>query len=677
MKKFEAFYKFIEDETGIMVTIESGRNDAPKDFFHLSWAEVEKFSKMSDLRIISGKLRKTTYDFYNVKKFLIEIKKELKKRVEAQTEDVEYVGPSLPIRAVCDYITINGKSFPVLSAYGRFLVKKVKNGKAIKIPMETWRILGEAELDPSARVIYPNQSPQLLLHYPEWHTKIRRAKLGIIYTKVRNEIATNVKFEDSNMFDVAPLWAIATHFSQVFNHFPVLDLFKAGYNTGGSIALKTIAPFCARPWIVQDATESALFRYTDDLRPTVGIEEFTTDTAEEVRNAILQLIDGAFDKNVRVPRVKGGKVIGHDFYGPKIVVDPQGLLSRYSTASRTLFALLLNVPEFQSGADDIVSKNKELIQTLYSSFLTYAGRVKKAYGCCKITGDGRADQAFRPLVALALVLKSEGVDVVDSLMRTIQSQYENLNAIKTEGDITKMIFSSILEILENKDFFSWFRASKKENSETHYIRISNLKSLLVSLLGVEFQTDTNVRKETRYWKRPPKEVAELLQDSKRFASLLKNFLPEYVGSAEPGSRHLCLYYIGDVIGLKKKLISLTGFNPTDFHKIPQVGLYVDPEYLYITNKKFLKSHKKMNKYMRTRRNIHDSASPRNVGLDELFNFLTEVGAGSPSNPTSNAHVGSVLNGSSYNSENTAPSSNPTDQNEEKDDVQDNDFEVDY
>ncbi|MEM4089980.1 MAG: hypothetical protein QXQ46_04395 [Thermoplasmatales archaeon] len=83
---------------------------------------------------------------------------------------------------------------------------------------------------------------------------------------------------------------------------------------------------------------------------------------EDIRNSIMTLFDGAFDRGVKIPKTdKNGKVIGYDLYGPKIVVDPYGMLSKYSTASRTFLVVLVNKPGFQSSADDIVIVDAGLI----------------------------------------------------------------------------------------------------------------------------------------------------------------------------------------------------------------------------------------------------------------------------------------------------------------------------
>ncbi|MGE9810278.1 hypothetical protein ACLIKE_02925, partial [Ferroplasma acidiphilum] len=421
------------------------------------------------------------------------------------------------------------------------------------------------------------------MHFPIYSDYVRYSKLAVLYLKVRAGIGKRVKFSSQEDLDSVALWAISTHFHRVFEHFPILDFVKAGYDAGGSVAMKTVLSYCSRPYLLQSPTPAALFRLADDLRPTLGIEEYTTNLDESIRNGISQLLDGSFDLKVLTPRVENFRVEGYDFYGPRAVVDPEGLLSQYSTASRALDIALVNSPGFQSSADDIISEDFEVIQTLYDSFIIYADGVRKAYKNCSITGSGRLDQAFRPLLAIALVLKGEGVDVVDSLITKIRRKAENLILTKVEGDITKQIFAAIREFVSNEQFNgTWIRT---RNDGEKYIRLSQLKNLLSNSMGVEFQSDTSKQGGTRYWRRPSKDVAELLQDAKRFAGLMKAFLPDFIGQKEPASRHVCLYF-NDVGLLVERLNSLIGddLKNDETHKIPHVGFTMEPIFSYIINK---------------------------------------------------------------------------------------------
>ncbi len=505
--------------------------------------------------------------------------------LELIDSDIKKIKPT--IRAVYDYAA----GVPIL---GRLAVKKKEIKKKGEEPLTIWvpEWVPAEPVSTDYKLVQPDQNPDGLLHYPEYRKNIRKANLSQAFLYIKQRITENIGLENDDDANALVAWIIAAHFSAIFEHFPILDFYKAGYNSGGSVAFTTTMTYCPRPWIVQSPTEAALFRYADALRPTIGIEEFTPEMKQEVRDAILTLLDGAFDKNRKIPRTgKNGSVVMFDLFGPKVIVDPQSSISRYSTASRTLFIRLTN-KKMQSNPERLKEEDKEFIQTLYDLYIVYAHKIKRAYENCHITESGRLDQAFRPLVAVALVLKSEGIDVVDSIMRVIQQQYENLEILKTAGDITKQILFAIYDIVSDENT-KLFREGEKG---IRYIRLSYLNSQLLNRLGTEFQTDTSSNRDVRYWKRAPEELAKVLNDPKRLASMLRTFLPEYIGNAEPGSRNLCLYYKDKPDSLKARIMEIIGYesnNESDIasyksYKILQVGLDTEPVFSNLINNKYIK-----------------------------------------------------------------------------------------
>lgn len=560
-----------------------------------------------------------------------------------QLQSVEFVGNVTFANRIYDYISIDGLSYPLVSAYGYFKVKDSEDVDTHLVVKE-WRILPFLDF-PRSRLswspVLVNHDVGLLMHWPNYREHIRKAKLGLLFAKVKARIKVYIKFENQNLYDAVTLWILASHFNRIFNHFPILDLFKAGYNAGGSVAMKTIISYCPRPMLVQDPTEASLFRSVNDFRPTVGIEEFTTDMDEDKRKAILTLLDGAFDKSVKIARTDNKIVKGYDFFGPKVIVDPQAQISRYSTSSRTLFAPLINSPGFNSDPDTIVEHDKELIQTLYDSFIVYAKRIDKAYRSCRITGDGRIDQAFRPLLAVAMVLRIEGIDVIDNLIKVLQEQFQRREMIKSEGDISKQILTAVYEIVSNDESRNAWFTERKDGSQIFYLRTSNLRNAISNWLGIEFQSDKSKNNGVRYWKKPPKEIAEILQDGRRFSALLSTFLYDNVGNVEPGSRHLCLFYTRTPSTLIDRLILVIGFRPTESHNSPNVGYQVDTLFSEILNKKNKKFPQKRivsigrdELIIERRRGL-----PRNVGNFGEFFFLNPLISASACNPTMWCNVG--------------------------------------
>lgn len=569
-------------------------------------------------------------------------------RIKVQEKDSSFSSGVVFAHPLYDYVQVGSKKIPIMSGYGFFKEQDPETGKEMLVAK--WRTLPISnfiDFEPRIKWLPTNKKHDmsLLLHWPEYHKKIMHARLSVLFMKIKSRITENIALEDSDLYDIISLWILATHFSRVFDHFPLLDLFKSGYNAGGSVALKTIVTYCPRPMLVQDPSEASLFRFANDFRPTIGIEEFTSDMDELKRKTIATLIDGSFDKNIKVPRTDRGIVSGFDFFGPKVVVDPQGLISRYSTASRTLFIPLINSPARNSDPDTLAEGDKDVIRALYDSFFVYSNKIERAYRSSKITGDGRLDQAFRPLLAVALVLRHEGIDVLDNLSHVLQEQFERREAIKSEGDITKQVLAAIYDIVnqeeeavKNGKKHAWFRESTTKGDDGNkifYVRTSHLRSAVSSQLGVEFQSDSNKSYGTRYWKKPSKDISEIVQDAARFNGILRTFIPEFIGNVEPGSRHLCLYYAEEPSRLIERLISIIGFNPTDSHNFPHVGYYIDPVFSGMLNKKDKKIPQKIKDTGKKdrRRKGGRVCSPGVLGYFEYFFTQIPNNSTSADNPT--------------------------------------------
>ena len=555
---------------------------------------------------------------------------------------LKFVGKPVNIHSVYDFVRVDGSLIAFLSKFGTFEknsgIYASRTGQDKRLMDEWFLVSSRNFVEPQAtRWHTPKQSPEFLLHYPEFTPKIRFARLGLLYLKIRSIIEKTIRFESKDILNAVSLWPIAAHFHRVFNHFPILDFIKAGYNTGGSVALKTVLAFSPRPVVVLHPTESSLFRIA---------EEFTTNLDAETRNAILSLLDGSFDREPRIPRTISSKVKTFDMFGPRAVVDPHGLLGKYSTNSRALVAPLVNDPNMQSNADNLIEENWELIQALYDSFLVYSEDVKLAYDNCRITGDGRIDQAFRPLMAVALILKKDGVDIIQSLIKAIQWQFENLQAVRIEGDINKSIFAAIEDfVVHEKREQSWTKKTTMKGKNVRYVRMTNLRNVVSDQLGIEYQSDTSKKYGKRYWSRPSKEIGELIQDTIRFNAMLRNFLPDNLGQVEPGSRNLCLYW-GDndtdansLIGRLDKLIGIqraSSDNPTEFL---QVRLHTEPvldDIIYNNRNRIL--HPRNYNYNIGKGKKNSIYSPDVGYLLSMFQDYKE-NAGSSVNPTSMLNVG--------------------------------------
>ncbi len=199
-----------------------------------------------------------------------------------------------------------------------------------------------------------------------------------------------------------------------------------------------------------------------------------------------------------------------------------------------------------------------------------------------------------------------------------------------------------------------------------------LNNQILNLLGVEFQSDKDANGATRYWKKAPEEVAKVLNDQKRLAAMLKTFLPDYIGPAEPSSRNLCIFYTPPADNLKRALAALIGFDPKpkdedhkldsyNSYKILHVGFDVDTVFSSIINNKFIKSYKKEHVHEYRRQYKRKNLCAIGAKCRNLKNilFVDLDNAGSSSFLQAPKNVGNVGNGDPQITDNPIPASNPT------------------
>jgi len=107
-------------------------------------------------------------------------------------------------------------------------------------------------------------------------------------------------------YSIIALWIIGTYFHDNFQSFPYL-FFNAMRGSGKSRALRLICCLSKNGNVMASPTEAVLFR----VQGTLGIDEFE-GVAGKDKNAIRELLNGAYKKGIKIFRMKKKKVLGQE-----------------------------------------------------------------------------------------------------------------------------------------------------------------------------------------------------------------------------------------------------------------------------------------------------------------------------------------------------------------------------
>jgi hypothetical protein len=204
-----------------------------------------------------------------------------------------------------------------------------------------------------------------------------RVEWEIDWHKIGDEIIRNLKrnivFEDDVYYDVNACYIISTYFYDFLNAFPYLWYYGA-IGSGKTRAMITSTLMSYRGVIVEDPSEASIYRLTDSLRCTLGIDEkiFT----EEGK----RIISASYKRGIPVARVepcKQGFIVKlFESFSPKIfsfidLPSENNLLQRIIAVN-----MLRGRPE--AIFDPSPQSFKELRNKLYYARLTRVDDIFKA-----------------------------------------------------------------------------------------------------------------------------------------------------------------------------------------------------------------------------------------------------------------------------------------------------------
>lgn len=128
-----------------------------------------------------------------------------------------------------------------------------------------------------------------------------------LIAEVEGFIARYVVLPQAARLPVA-LWAIATHVFDCFDVFPYLSLSSPVPRCGKTRLLEVLELLCACPWRGTAPTEAALFRFIEEKRPSLlldEVESLSKRKASDRDAAVLAILNAGYKKGQTVPRCVG------------------------------------------------------------------------------------------------------------------------------------------------------------------------------------------------------------------------------------------------------------------------------------------------------------------------------------------------------------------------------------
>jgi len=151
---------------------------------------------------------------------------------------------------------------------------------------------------------------------------------------------------NKDYYSLIAIWILGTYWHKDFSSYPYL-YFNAMRGSGKSRALKLITRLSKDGQVMASPTEAVLFRTTG----TLGIDEFE-GVANKDKNAVRELLNGAYKKGIKICRMKKVKtIVGQEMkveefevYRPIIMANIWGMEEVLSDRAITLILEKSNDP---------------------------------------------------------------------------------------------------------------------------------------------------------------------------------------------------------------------------------------------------------------------------------------------------------------------------------------------
>lgn len=349
----------------------------------------------------------------------------------------------------------------------------------------------------------------------------------MLITKIMNVLKKHVTLGKQEYYAAVAAYIVAAYFTPIFHYFPVLRIGKPGYNAGGTTLMKLICALAPGGQLLVDPTDATNYVLPHFFRSTLCIDEVKGELSEERVRRLALFLDAGFDRDIKIPRMlDGGRAPTlYQIFGPRIVVDPQGLLTSYSNARRQLVVVTLPDPQRREIAsiEEYRKMYDDIVHELYAAYLLLGGEVKKRYA--SLTEfyenlDGATLQAYGPL----LVIASFDDEIRGSVLKAV---YESVNfsaALRLEADPTKVTLKYVVDFLyEQLEAACRYERNPQESID---FKIHDLRIYLREKLSELKQVDISSQYK-RYWHRLEGDFERLLSRGS-FVSMMRQYLARFV-----------------------------------------------------------------------------------------------------------------------------------------------------
>ena len=209
------------------------------------------------------------------------------------------------------------------------------------------------------------------------------------------------------------LWAIATHSFDSFDVFPYLALLSPTPRCGKTRLLELLELLTAKPWRGTAPTEAALFRFIEQVQPTLLLDEvegLARRHNSDRDSAVLAILNAGYKKGQTVPRCSGEshKLQHFRVYCPKAFASigrlPPTLADRSIIISMQRRGPGDTVARFRlNRAKNEAAPIRSVIEATVTRF---SKEIERTYADLPELGflSDRDDEIFSPLFAVCAVL---------------------------------------------------------------------------------------------------------------------------------------------------------------------------------------------------------------------------------------------------------------------------------
>ncbi|MCU7787160.1 hypothetical protein ODS41_04380 [Pyrobaculum sp. 3827-6] len=382
--------------------------------------------------------------------------------------------------------------------------------------------------------------------------------------EVEQVLKSHITLPADKYYTAVATYIVASHFFPIFKHFTVLRIGKPGFNAGGTTTLKLICALLPGGLLVVDPSDATYYNFADKFRLSLCIDEVKSEWGREKVQKLAYYIDASFDRDPIIPRMMRGGERPELFkpFGPRVIVDPQALVTSYSNTRRQLV-----IPVFPAkhrkeipSIEEYRERYFELWHKLHVAFMLYADEVRERYANLdKLYADldGSVLQVYGPILAVA----SFDAEISAAVLHVIKESVEASETLKLQADPTKLVLHKIYTLLYDEAEKVCRLETEAEDPRKHIAawRLDKLRDELREELTEIHQIDVRGR-EKRQWRRLKEDNLDAILGRQTFPALLRQYLADYV---KPDSRRylwLEFHNVEELWGALRRLAEALGID---------------------------------------------------------------------------------------------------------------------